>query len=68
MNLNFDFERYKLELFNKIEQKNNKALVFSEIIYSYQELYLKNIKLLEKKELLERENFSLKKFTGYLIL
>jgi len=68
MNLNFDFERYKLELFNKIEQKNNKALVFSEIINSYQELYLKNIKLLEKKELLERENFSLKKFTGYLIL
>ena len=68
MNLNFDFERYKLELFNKIEQKNNKALVFSEIINSYQELYLKNIKLLEKKELLERENFSHKKFTGYLIL
>ena len=60
----FDFESYKGELFRKVVERNNKATVFSDMITSYQELYFKQKRLLEKNEFLERENLTLKKFTG----
>ena len=63
---NFDFNTYKNELYNKVLEKNKKMIVFSDMMTSYQELYFKNKKLIEKNDYLERENFSLKKFTGYI--
>lgn len=60
----FDFEEYKQLLHKKVQERNKKSLLFSEMTTSYQELYLKYRKVIEKNEYLERENFSLKNFTG----
>ncbi len=61
---NFDFDSYRNELYKKVLEKNKKTSVFSEMTSSYQELYFKQKRLLEKNEFLERENLTLKKFTG----
>jgi hypothetical protein len=61
---NFDFDSYRDELYKKVLEKNKKTSVFSEMTSSYQELYYKQKRLLEKNEFLERENLTLKKFTG----
>ena len=61
---NFDFDSYRNELYKKVLEKNKKTSVFSEMTSSYQELYYKQKRLLEKNEFLERENLTLKKFTG----
>jgi hypothetical protein len=61
---NFDFDSYRNELYKKVLEKNKKTSVFSEMTSSYQELYFKQKRLLEKNEFLERENLTLNKFTG----
>lgn len=61
---NFDFNSYRNEMYKKILEKNKKSSVFSEMTSSYQELYYKHKRLIEKNEFLERENLTLKKFTG----
>jgi hypothetical protein len=61
---NFDFDSYRNELYQKVLEKNRKTSVFSEMTSSYQELYFKQKRLLEKNEYLERENLTLKKFNG----
>jgi len=63
-NNQFNFEEYKKNIYLHLQNRNkNESLPFENIIKNFNDLLSKNKKLVQKVELLERENNSLKRFS-----
>jgi chromosome segregation ATPase len=62
-NNQFNFEEYKKNIYLHLQNRNkNESLPFENIIKNFNDSLSKNKKLVQKVELLERENNSLKRF------